>query len=67
MALDKNTLKSDLVAAMNKAKAESWTADQVAAALADAIDRYTRGAAVRGITVNVGNVPYAQAADGNLA
>jgi hypothetical protein len=52
---------------MNKAKAESWTADQVAAAFADAIDRYTRGAAVRGITVNVGNVPYAQAADGKLA
>ena len=67
MTLDKNTLKNDLVAAMNRAKAESWTADQVAAAIADAIDRYTRGAAVQGITVNVGNVPYAQAADGRLA
>jgi hypothetical protein len=67
MALDKHTLESDLVTAMNKAKAESWTADQVAGAFADAIDRYTRGAAVRGITVNIANVPYAQAADGTLA
>jgi hypothetical protein len=52
---------------MNTAKQEGWTAEQVAAAMAAAIDRYTRGAAVKGITVNVGNVPYSQSADGRLA
>jgi len=67
MALDKDRLTNDLLTAMNTAKDKGWTADQVAAAMADAIDRYTRGAAVQGITVNVGNVPYAQAADGRLA
>jgi hypothetical protein len=67
MALDKNTLKSDLLNAMNTAREQSWTAEQVAGAFADAIDRYTRGAAVQGITVDVGSVPYPQAADGRLA
>ena len=36
---------------MNTAKDKGWTADQVAAAMADAIDRYTRGAAVTGVKV----------------
>jgi hypothetical protein len=66
MALDKNTLKSDLLTAMDTAKKESWTAEQVAGALADAIDRYTRGAAVTGVKVTVANVEYAQSAAGGL-
>jgi hypothetical protein len=67
MALDKNTLRNDLLTAMNTAKKESWTAEQVAAAFADAIDRYTRAAAVKGVTVTVANVPYTQTVDGRLA
>jgi hypothetical protein len=67
MALDKPTLKSDLLAAMNTAKEQGWTAEQVAGAFADAIDRYTRGAAVQGVKVAVGSVQYAQSADGRLA
>jgi hypothetical protein len=67
MALDKDRLKSDLLTAMNTAKDKGWTADQVAAAMADAIDRYTRGAAVTGVKVTVGSVQYGQTADGRLA
>jgi hypothetical protein len=67
MALDRDTLKGDLLAAMNTAKDESWTAEQVAAAMADAIDRYTRGAKVTGVKVAVGSVVYPQSADGSLS
>jgi hypothetical protein len=67
MALDRNTLASDLLNAMNTAKEQSWTAEQVAGAFADAIDRYTRGAVVQGVTIDVAGVPYPQAADGRLA
>jgi hypothetical protein len=67
MALDRDTLKGDLLAAMNTAKDESWTAEQVAAAMADAIDRYTRGAKVTGVQVAVGAVVYPQSTDGSLS
>ena len=67
MALDRDTLKGDLLAAMNTAKDESWTAEQVAAAMADAIDRYTRGAKVTGVKVAVAGVVYPQSADGSLS
>jgi hypothetical protein len=67
MALDKNTLKSDLVTAMSSARDQGWTTDQVAAAFADAIDRYTRGAAVTGVSVRVANVDYPQSANGRLS
>jgi len=66
MALDKNTLKNDLATAMNTAKEQSWTVEQVAAAFADAIDTYARAAAVKGITVTVGSAVYPQTADGKL-
>jgi hypothetical protein len=66
MALDKNTLKSDLVTALNTAKDQSWTVDQVAGAIADAVDRYTRGAAVTGVVVTVGSAQYPQTANGKL-
>ena len=66
MALDKDTLKGDLLTAMNTARDKGWTPEQVAAAMADAIDRYTRGAAVTGVKVTVGNVQYGQSADGRL-
>jgi hypothetical protein len=67
MALDKNTLKGDIVTALNTAKDKSWTTDQIAGALADAIDKYTRGAAVKGVTITVGSAQYGQSADGRLA
>jgi hypothetical protein len=53
MALDKNTLAIALKTTFANAKEQGWTGDQVADALADAIDAYVRGAEVKGVAVDV--------------
>jgi hypothetical protein len=60
MALNKTTLKNDLVAMMNNAKAQGWAEEQVATAMADAIDRYVRAAEVVGVTVKRDNLTFDQ-------
>jgi DNA-binding transcriptional regulator LsrR (DeoR family) len=51
VALDKNRLKTDLLAMMNSARDEEWTTDQVATAMSGAIDRYVRDGDVVGVSV----------------
>ena len=56
MPLDKNSLRDAMKSAFQQGMSDpSWTADQTAQALADAIDVYVRGAAVMGVTVDVVN------------
>ena len=55
MALDKSTLSQALKDTFQSAKDHSWSSDQVADALADAIHTFVLGAAVVGVTVNVVN------------
>jgi hypothetical protein len=66
MALDKNTLRNDLLAMMNNAKEQSWTAEQVAGAMSDAVDRYVRGADVVGVKVRGQNLELDQSNRGSL-
>ena len=66
MALDKDTLEADLVTMMNNAKSQSWTADQVAQAMSEAIDRYVRGADVTGVKIAVQAAEYGQSGKGKL-
>jgi hypothetical protein len=47
VALDKNRLKTDLLAMMDSAKKEGWTPAQVAAAMSDAIDGEVVGVSVK--------------------
>ena len=53
MALNKAQLTAAIQAAFEDAKENEWEAPQVAAALADAIDAYVRGADVRGVRCSV--------------
>lgn len=54
MALDKSALTDALKAAFQAGMDDpEWTQDDAAAALANAIDAYVRGAEVIGITVDV--------------
>jgi hypothetical protein len=53
MALDKTALAEQLKEIFTDAKDNSWPSDQVADALADAIDQYVRGAKVTGVQVEV--------------
>jgi len=66
MALDKNTLKGDLLTMMNTAKDQGWTPDLVAAAMSDAIDRYVRAAGVVGVQVQGPDRTYDQSNTGAL-
>ena len=66
MALDKNRLKTDLVTLMNSAKDQAWNVDQVATAMSDAIDRYTRAAEVAGVEVAGQNHVHTQSNKGRL-
>jgi hypothetical protein len=66
MALDRNRLTNDLVAMMRNAKEQSWTEQQVAAAMAEAIDRYARGGDVVGVTVTGHNLTLSQSNRGRL-
>jgi hypothetical protein len=49
MALNKATLGADLLAMMKNAEAKSWAPEQVADAMAAAIDSYVRGGDVNGV------------------
>lgn len=53
MPLDKQTLTATIKATFKSAKEEEWTADQVAEALADAIDAFVKSGDVTGITTEV--------------
>ncbi len=53
MPLDQSTLAQALKTAFSQAKANSWSSDQVADAMAAAIDTFVIGADVVGVTVNV--------------
>ena len=64
MPLSKSTLKAALQDVFTKAKDEAWTVDRVAGGLADAIDVYVRGAAVR--SVRVDPATFEQNRDGRL-
>lgn len=66
MALSKSTLKNDLVAMMNNAKDRAWSEEQVATAMADAIDRYVRAADVVGVTVKGNNLTFEQSNKGRV-
>ena len=66
MALDKTGLKNDLVTMMNNAKDKSWTAEQVATAMADAIHKYVRAGDVVGVTVKGNNLTFDQSNKGRV-
>ena len=53
MPLDKDTLTTTIKTTFQTAKEENWTADQVAEALANAIDACVRSGDVTGITTDV--------------
>jgi hypothetical protein len=55
MALNQSTLSQALKDTFSKAKANSWTSDQVADSLATAINTFVTSAAVVGVTVTVVN------------
>lgn len=55
MALNKTTLASSLKTVFQSAKDNSWSSDQVADALADAIHQFVISADVTGVNVNVVN------------
>jgi hypothetical protein len=49
MALDRNALKSAILAAMNDAESKGWSKDMVADAWASAIHAYVSGAEISGV------------------
>ncbi len=53
MALDRNALRDALVTMMTNAQEKSWTKDQVADAMAGAIDDYVRAGAVSTVVVSL--------------
>jgi hypothetical protein len=53
MALVKNDLKTSLLAMMNDAQAKGFSKDQVADAMATAIDNYVRQGVISGISVTL--------------
>ena len=53
MALNKPQLKNAIQTALETSKDESWSLDQVATALSDAIDAYVRGAKVKSVVINL--------------
>ena len=55
MSLDKNGLRDALVAMMTAAQEHSWSKNQVADAMATAIDAYVRAGAVSGVVVTLPN------------
>jgi hypothetical protein len=56
MALSKPQLAQALKTTFQSAKDNSWSSDQVADALADAINTFVLGADVAGVTVSVVNL-----------
>jgi hypothetical protein len=57
MALSKSQLKNAIKTALETSMNEGWSLEQVATALADAIDAYVRGAKVKSVVIdlNTGN------------
>jgi|GEM_PF-5960529 len=57
MALSKSQLKNAIKTALETSMDESWSLEQVATALADAIDAYVRGGRVKSVVIdlNTGN------------
>lgn len=55
MALDKTALAASLKDTFLRAKEETWSSDQVADALADALETFVRGGEVNGVQVEVRN------------
>ena len=55
MALNKSTLSQALKDTFESAKDNSWSSEQVADAIADAINTFVLSAAVVGVKVNVVN------------
>ncbi len=53
MSLVKDDLKQGLLDLMNNAQAHNWSREQVADAMATAIDGYLRAAVVTGVVVSV--------------
>jgi hypothetical protein len=53
MPLNKPGLKNEIKAMFDNAKSQNWNTDQLATALAEAIDRFVRSADVKGVTVDV--------------
>ena len=53
MALDKKKLGADLLAMMNTAKDQGWSPQQVAEAMAGAIDSYVRAGDIKGVQVSL--------------
>jgi hypothetical protein len=53
MALNKDRLRLALLAMMNQAETEAWTKEQVADAMAGAIDGYVRAGAVSDVVVTL--------------
>jgi len=53
MPLDKSTLQAAFKTAFDTAKEENWSTEQVAEALADAVDVFVRSGDVVGITTDV--------------
>jgi hypothetical protein len=64
MSLNKTTLKNAFKTAFDTAKEEGWTTEQVATALADAIDAFVRSGDVVQITVKVVNPAGAEIGTG---
>ena len=59
MSLNKAKLGDDLLAMMNSAKDQGWNPEQVADAMAAAIDSYVRGGDVTGVTARMPNGEHA--------
>jgi hypothetical protein len=53
MSLDRNGLRDALVTMMNAAQTHNWTKEQVADAMATAIDGYVRAGAVSDVVVTL--------------
>ena len=53
MALDKTQLTNDLAKAFHSAKDHQWTIEQVAAAIAKAVDDYVTQGEIKGLTVDL--------------
>ena len=65
MALNPDTLTNAIAKAFNDSKEHGWSTEEVAAALAGAIDTYVRDAAVQGVTVDIATGQ--QTGNGSLA
>jgi hypothetical protein len=64
MSLNKNQLKDDLIAMMNAAvKDPSWSMEQTAQAMADAIDTFVRTGSVSGVKVRSAELTLNQEGD----